>query len=496
MTTSDTTSATTDYGPAMRAFLAGRRPTGFKQRVLLLALRWFARGEVDPQRAAVFGLLLGPMLLDTGPDVGVETFEFPKDHRMALGLPSGWFFLVSFLDVLGPDPDGDEPIGTIALVTVMMRTWVVDRATGVSTAGAEQAERFIQVLDGTTAATILVGDTAVRETGPPDPRGGLDAGVHFPETSFLTVAGGLTYDGPTWDHESNAPDTAVETMLPLTSIYGADGAPFGFELRYEQQADGHEATYFTEGYRGFAPLPSMKVDYEYYSVAQIPTSGHFTHEGTRYDVRGSSWFDHQFGSRHRLGHQTVAFHQPKQFGGWCWIFQHLDNGDAFTFDAFHPPTPWWKRSIGPGPFQGFGKYIHKGTGEAIPFVGTVTFTEFSASPRTGAEYPIRWALDLHEAEWTGEPGTAAPGEAPTLAPTGKPDGRRLHLELRTIHDDQTGLFANLTEFWEGGTVIHDGALVAHDGTTLETLRGRGFCEGVGFEHPLHFLWRILRFLMR
>ena len=61
--------------------------------------------------------------------------------------------------------------------------------------------------------------------------------------------------------------------------------------------------------------------YYYYSLTRMPTSGAVTAGGQRYDVRGSSWMDHEFG--------TDAL--DADAAGWDWFALQLDDGRELMY---------------------------------------------------------------------------------------------------------------------------------------------------------------------
>ena len=475
--------------PAVRSFLADARGTNLRERITIWLLRRAARKPVSPQAASVMSFLMGPVLNRLAPPALPEEFTFPRDHRMDLELPNGWYFLVSDLDVIG-EMKGDvvEPVqGEIALVTCMMRIWAVDPETGRRKLGAVEVGREIQLLDGTTAATIVLpgDDIATRVQGATNVRAGLDpAQVAFPEQRFDVQAGPLSYEGPVWDVDEGA--SAVDTLLPMQTSYVDDGRTYGFDLEYGVDADGHRATWFLQGYEGFAPLKDLGVDFEYYSVAQIPTEGTFEYLGRTFVVQGASWFGHQWGGRHGRSGLSVHVPQPKKFGGWCWAFWHLDNGDTITIEAIHRPVSWWRRRLGSQPIETFGKYIESGSGATTPLLGTVRLGGWFRSPRTRGAYPTQWHFELAEAEFVERDSVVRPVPVDGGWSTG--------FDVASLLDDQLAMFGNLNEFWEGGTRA-TGTFTRRDGTT-EPMSGRGFSEGVGFEKQLHTAWRLFHWLFR
>lgn len=478
----------------------------FSDRLRLWFLKLATMRKVSAQKASVISFFLGPMLYGRGPVPEAEDFFFPTDHRLDLSLPNGWYFLVSHLDITAErQPDGEVvPCeGTIALVTVMMRIWAVDptTASGVTGAKGQQLLEQVQVLDGTTSATVLVPSKgiATRQRTPANIHNLLaDGDVHFPGADGFSVRSGtLAYEGPRWAEgdERQGEAAAIETLFPLraTSTPGAgrDGAHMDFELDYtatpqDPDAVTPRATYFLEGDHGFAPLPDMGINYEYYSVAQIPTDGVFRHDGVEYEVTGSSWFDHQWGGRHPRGRLSIDFPEPRKFGGWVWMFFHLPNGDAITFDALHAPVGFWKKDFGERELTGFGRYITSGEEKSVPFVGTVQLGQYVKSRLTSARYPNHWHLVLHEAEFEDRDGVTEP--------VAMPGGRTIELDVEAIHDDQSAMFGNLNEFYEGGNRIVSGSISGPD-EEPRPIEGIGFSEGVGFEKQLYTVGRLARFAL-
>ena len=164
----------------------------------------------------------------------------------------------------------------------------------------------------------------------------------------------------------------------------------------------------------------------------------------------------------------------------------ISAGDTITIEAIHGPVSWWRRTLGSKPIATFGKYIESGSGRTTPLLGTVRLDEYFASSVTRGRYPTRWHFSLDEASFESRDGVEVPVKVP--------GGWTIDLEVDSIHDDQLAMFGNLNEFWEGGTRAR-GTLTRADGAR-EPIKGRGFCEGVGFEKQLHTAWRLFYWLFR
>jgi len=115
----------------------------------------------------------------------------------------------------------------------------------------------------------------------------------------------------------------------------------------------------------------------YYSRTRMPTAGSVTIDGETLAVRGSSWFDHQWGDFIAIGG-----------GGWDWFALNLSDGSDLMLsfvrakDGSYPLVygTWVARS-------GSVRHIN-GADIALTALGSWT------SPHTGATWPAGWRVQI------------------------------------------------------------------------------------------------------
>lgn len=121
----------------------------------------------------------------------------------------------------------------------------------------------------------------------------------------------------------------------------------------------------------------------YYSQPRLETSGTVRIDGDRYVVSGWSWMDHEF-STSALSSEQV---------GWDWFALRLDDGtDLMVFQI--------RRDDGTvDPFSS-GSLINPDgtTRHLIRDAFEVEVGDTWRSPRSGARYPIRWAVRVPDAD--------------------------------------------------------------------------------------------------
>ncbi|MEM0992961.1 MAG: lipocalin-like domain-containing protein [Bacteroidota bacterium] len=453
--------------------------------------------DVTPQKAYIISFILGKYLyVESKPTDNIPNFTFPDDHKMQLGVAQGWYFLVSNLKVKSVKENGKTrpASGKIAVVTVMMRGWVMNPTTGrkvikdipVNVNRGLYVMEGIQALDGTFAVTFLV-DEGVKErvlgTTQVDSKL-LNPEVAFAQEGFSVKTSSRSYKGPKWD--KNTSNDPLNSLFPLTMDFVDGKKDISFKLNCSQSDGQRQALYFREGYEGLYPIKDEDKDWHYYSIAQIPTQGEVSYQGKTYEVEGTSWFDHQWGGLYRQLPRFNWHLADKKFGGWAWFCFHFENGDAFTFAAVHKPTKLISFSAPKYSLEGFGKYIHQDGTTPTPLIGKVNFKADFKSPETGAKYPTSWQFDLQEGTYEKSNGTTH-----IVAREG---GYQLQMEVKSIFDNQLAFFGNLLEFWEGGAVVK-GQIDYADGSYKE-LQGEGFCESVGFERMDELLVRMGAFLLK
>lgn len=458
---------------------------GFIQGIMIRLLMFFIGDRITPRKAYILAFIIGPALYKgAAKTCKFPDLKFPESHKMNLNIAFGWYFIVSNLEITGAEKNGQalkDVSGRIAVVTVMMRSWVMDHSTAERIQSEIPVEERKQILDGTYGITFDVkGQEPYRVLGSHQVDSKLlDDQVTFPEKSYTVRTSSRSYNGEVnWEDKSL--NTAVDSLLPLHVDWQDKAKSIQFNLLCQENGVNHQPLYFKEGFEGFYPFKSAHKDWQYYSIAQIPTQGEIQHESTKYTVEGTTWFDHQWAGTFK---RNPRFHWKivdKKFGGWCWFGFNLKNGGAFTFCAIHEPKArFWNPSRKvKGPLVGFGKYLppaldkkHPKDPEGHFLMGELHIESHFKSPKTKAMYPTHWRFDLYETEYKdGDP----------LSNMVRLEGGiSIKMEMKSIAKNQLTEFGSSIEFWEGGADIVNGTL--RKGDYEEPFEGTGFCESVGFQ---------------
>jgi predicted secreted hydrolase len=166
----------------------------------------------------------------------------------------------------------------------------------------------------------------------------------------------------------------------------------------------------------------------------MPTRGALTVDGGRFDVDGTSWMDHEFGS---------SFLEKTQ-AGWDWFSLQLDDGaDVMVFQLRGRDGSIDPRSSGT---------IVDAAGNTAPLQSgafTLTAGRRWTSVSSGAAYPVEWRID-------------SPSSQLALAVTPVLDAQELHQSL------QSGI-----AYWEGAVRVAG----THAGRAVT---GRGYLEMTGY----------------
>ena len=125
--------------------------------------------------------------------------------------------------------------------------------------------------------------------------------------------------------------------------------------------------------------PSAGNASHYYSLTRLETMGRIVVGGEAFEVNGSSWMDHEFGT---------SFLEAEA-SGWDWFSVQLDDGrELMLFEI--------RRRDGQIDPRSSGTLVDR-DGQATP----IRFGEFALassdvwrSPASGAEYPTAWTIDL------------------------------------------------------------------------------------------------------
>ncbi len=172
----------------------------------------------------------------------------------------------------------------------------------------------------------------------------------------------------------------------------------------------------------------------YYSLTRMPTRGSIRVDGREFEVAGSSWMDHEFGT---------SFLEQEQIG-WDWFALQLDGGqDLMVFqlrrsDGRRDPNSSGTLLDASGKRQGLGR-----SDFSLEPVRTWR------SPHSGARYPIQWRLSLPR--------------------------RGLSLTVTAAQPDQ-----ELRTRWSTGVTYWEGAVVVTGTRGTDPVSGRGYLEMTGY----------------
>jgi predicted secreted hydrolase len=170
----------------------------------------------------------------------------------------------------------------------------------------------------------------------------------------------------------------------------------------------------------------------YYSLPRLVTRGTVSIDGRRYEVTGSSWMDHEFGSSVLEADQV----------GWDWFGLQFDDGRELMLYQMR------RRDGSRDPFSS-GTLMNR-DGSIVRLSRDDYVLEPLGtwrSPDTGTTYPIRWRVTI--------------------------PSQRLTFEVRAAMNDQelhTPRSTNVT-YWEGAVDVLD---------VVNGARGRGYAELTGY----------------
>lgn len=187
-----------------------------------------------------------------------------------------------------------------------------------------------------------------------------------------------------------------------------------------------------DGYSRKGPTPGNAS--HYYSLTRMPTRGALEFDGQRFEVTGSSWMDHEWGT---------SFLEPGQVG-WDWFSLQLDDGrEVMAFQI--------RRDDGTSDAFASGTIVERdGRSRHLDARGfSLEAGRRWQSPASGAVYPVEWRLWIPSEELALEVRAAFEAQ-----------------ELRT--EQSTGV-----TYWEGAVTVR--------GTRRgQAVTGRGYLEMTGY----------------
>lgn len=175
----------------------------------------------------------------------------------------------------------------------------------------------------------------------------------------------------------------------------------------------------------------------YYSFTRLRADGEIVFGGSRYQVTGSMWMDHEFGSS-ILSQEQV---------GWDWFSLQFDNGTELM--AFY-----LRRRDGTHE-KSFATFVDQ-SGQSTHLSGSSVLIASGGgwtSPRTKAKYPSEWNIEIPE--------------------------KNLRLQVSPAIPDQelSDLKSTQTSYWEG-------AVVAKGVVEGKPVQGTGYVELTGYSKSM------------
>jgi predicted secreted hydrolase len=226
-----------------------------------------------------------------------------------------------------------------------------------------------------------------------------------------------------WGAESSVASPATQTLT------AADG---DLALQLTVSPDKPLVVHGTDGisHKGSAPGQAS----HYYSFTRLATNGKLTIGNESFDVTGTSWMDHEFGSA-ELGKDLV---------GWDWFSLQLDDQRELMLYRL-------RRADGSADPVSSGTLIDReGRGQHLS-IGDFTLepTSHWTSPASKAHYPQRWRLTI--------------------------PSQQLSLELAPLMAEQELSTTRSTQvtYWEG-------AIEARGTTQGRPIQGKGYMELTGY----------------
>lgn len=230
-----------------------------------------------------------------------------------------------------------------------------------------------------------------------------------------------------------------DELFEKTAGDGADWAEWKYRtaivdpaFRFELEMKPERGPMFVGGEGNVGVKPGE--DMFYYSISRLDTSGTITIGGEERKVKGTLWYDHQFGT---FGRELRPI-------GWDWICLQLEDGTDLNLSAQRVPE----------------------TDERFARLGTIMFADGSqkvvrdvvieplfrwTSADTGITYPLGWMIAIPSLE--------------------------MHFTVKPVMQQQEmRTFGPLRAIWEGACTVD--AVVGG-----KQLKGNGYTELVGYGTP-------------
>lgn len=283
----------------------------------------------------------------------------------------------------------------------------------------ESGDRFVYAQRSQVGGTVDV--TASAPAGPD----GAHPAFAFSLTGF-DPSRPATYGQPAWTMAGGGGHDRLAVTLSAAEASAA-GSPGGMGLGLALDATGPPTLHDGDGWVDFGEAGGSY----YYSRTRMTATGTIVVAGRTHEVRGTAWFDHQWGDFIAVGG-----------GGWDWFAMSLDDGTDVTLSLVRAQDGTYPLVYGTIASNGTSRHL-----DASAF--TVEATSHWTSPRTGATYPSGWRISI-------------PGEGLSLEVT--PTVLDQELDTRAT----TGVV-----YWEGSQLVRG----TRDGRAVG---GRGYVELTGY----------------
>jgi predicted secreted hydrolase len=177
----------------------------------------------------------------------------------------------------------------------------------------------------------------------------------------------------------------------------------------------------------------------YISLTRLATAGSIELDGKKFEVRGTSWMDHEFFTQQLAPEQT----------GWDWLsLEFADNTELMLFHIRRKDGSIDPHSAGTY-VDAHGKTMHLRESDIV----LEPLSERWKSPTTGADYPVHWKIAV-----------------PKL-------GIELEAKAPLESQEMTGKLKLALNYWEG-------AIVLSGKRNALTMNGVGYLEMTGYDSPL------------
>lgn len=186
-----------------------------------------------------------------------------------------------------------------------------------------------------------------------------------------------------------------------------------------------------QGNEGYDQKGPEKGDASYYlSFTRMETEGTINMHGKEFEVEGLSWMDHEWSTSALTGDQV----------GWDWFSVQLSDGyDLMLYQIREEggrASPYMTGTlVNP---EGEVQRFDKGDAE-------ITARDHWVSPKSGGEYPVKWGVEIPEAE--------------------------LSLDLEVYFEDQE---------MDASVLYYEGAIKASGTHKNNDIGGRGYVEMTGY----------------